>query len=113
MENVTPMAYTKDIRDILAISDVIVIVSGDWARFAVCAGASGIPTIVSPTEGLKEMLGQAGLYGETDEEIIGHIRALKTDRLFYKEQSEIVRKRAMALNPLKQLEEFNSFLGTL
>ena len=113
LENVTPMAYTKDIRDILAISDIVVIVSSDWARFAICAGASAIPTIVAPTESLKETLGQATLYGETDEEIIGHIRALKTDRLFYKGQSETLRKRAMALNPLKQLEEFNSFLGTL
>lgn len=113
LENVTKMAYTKDIRDILAISDIIVIASSGWARFAICAGASGIPIIVAPTESLKEILGQAPLYGETDEEIIRHIRALKTNPLFYKGQSELVRKRAMDLNPLKQLEEFNSFLGLL
>jgi hypothetical protein len=70
----------------------------------------GIPIIASPTPLAKEILETSGLYATTVDEFVSHIRSLKGDTLFYKKYSELSTVRAKALDPTRQLDEFQAWI---
>src|SRR5574343_418599 len=82
-----------------------------YGRTAIEASASGIPVICNNTPGLWESMGDAAIYCNRNkiEEWIAAIRYLDNSEN-YKKHSNLVRQRAEALNPEKELEDFNNFL---
>ena len=70
----------------------------------------GIPIIASPTPLAKEILETSGLYATTVDEFVLHIRSLKEDTLLYKKYSELSTVRAKALDPTRQLDEFQAWI---
>ena len=96
-----------------------------WGRTATEAMCSGIPVICTPTPGLKENCGGAGIFvGEplvnpTPGEpcvirgkVSDWVKAIRSldDPETYKKYSLLSRKRAQALDPLADLEKFEQFL---
>lgn len=81
-----------------------------WGMTATEAMCNGIPVICTPTFGLKENCGVAGIYVERDDIDSWAKQIRKLDqKKNYLRQSEICRNRARELDPLKeyaQLEEF-------
>jgi glycosyltransferase involved in cell wall biosynthesis len=64
-----------------------------WGRVATEATAAGIPVIASPTPGLMENLGEAGIFVDPDD-VDGYVRALRT--LAMPGPYAAARKRALA-----------------
>lgn len=62
--NVTILGPTSDMREVFARTRVVLMPSAyeSWGRVAMEAAVSGIPTICHPTPGLRECLGDAGIY---------------------------------------------------
>lgn len=86
-----------------------------WGRVAVEAMSLGIPVIAHPTPGLKESLGDAGLFANRDsiDQWVRLIDKLKTDPWFYGLKSAEGRVRARHLDPAPQLKEIESWLKSL
>lgn len=84
-----------------------------WGRVAVESMSLGIPVIAHPTQGLKESLGEAGLFASRykPEEWIGLIRKLKSDPWFYSRKSMEGKIRAQELYRPDQLEELETWLA--
>ena len=70
----------------------------------------GIPIIASPSPLVEEILETSGLYSTTVDEFVSKIRSLKTDTLLYKKYSELAESRAKALDPTRQLDEFQAWI---
>lgn len=64
LPNVTILENQEDIREAYKLTKVLLMPSAyeSYGRVAIEAAASGIPTIASPTPGLKEALGEGGLF---------------------------------------------------
>lgn len=109
LENITYVPNTKDMRSIYAKTDILLIPSNPetWGRTATEAICSGIPVVAHPTEGLKENLGEAGIYIEKDniDEYVDMIYKLKEDRNYYGKISEKCKQRSKQLYGEKQLME--------
>lgn len=62
--NVTLLDHASDMRSIYAQTGVLLVPSKSetWGRVAHEAAWSGIPVIAHPTDGLREMLGSAGIF---------------------------------------------------
>lgn len=98
IDNVTYMENSPKIQKVYQATKVILMPSNyeSFGRVAVEAAASGIPTICTPTPGLKEALGEAGIYRELHD-LQGwadEIKKLYEDKEYYKKRSELSRKRA-------------------
>lgn len=78
-----------------------------YGRVAIEAAASGIPVIAHPTPGLREALGEAGIFVDRDD-IDGWERELK--RLFtprgWSNSSKAVAARAAELDPTEELAQW-------
>jgi glycosyltransferase involved in cell wall biosynthesis len=96
-----------------------------WGRTATEAMCSGIPVICTPTPGLKENCGEAGIFvgkelenynpGEPQVDrgsVDDWIKAINKldDPETYKKYSLLCKARATALDPLADLENFEKFL---
>jgi glycosyltransferase involved in cell wall biosynthesis len=109
---------TPDIKKVYQKSRIVIMPSvyESWGRVAVEAMSSGIPVIAHPTPGLKESLGDAGLFAHRDYvgDWVKHIEALD-DADYYKEISDKCKSRAQELTDIseKQLNEFDRFLETI
>ena len=114
LSNLTIWNSQLDMRSVYSITGILCVPSKSesWGRVAIEAASSGIPIIASPTPGLKEALETAGLYADRDDtgSWVKLIRELKENPLFYKKYNERCSERAKALSPLKQLEEFQSWV---
>lgn len=66
LPNVEIMEHTPDMKEVYGKTKIILMPSEyeSYGRVAVEAAASGIPSIVSPTLGLREALGESGTYVE-------------------------------------------------
>lgn len=66
LPNVTYMDHQEDIREVYKRTKVLLVPSKyeSFGRVAVEAAASGIPSICTPTEGLREAMGDAALYAD-------------------------------------------------
>ena len=73
-----------------------------FGRTAIEAAASGIPTVAAPTPGLKESLGDAGIFCDlrNTDAWVKAIKDLMEDKDYYKERSQAAKKRAKELEGL-------------
>lgn len=117
VNNITYKPNTKNVKEIYAETDIVLMpsVSESWGMVATEAMCSGIPTIASPTEGLKENLGYAGLFIDRDsiDEWVSMIYKLKNDRTFYNDISNKCKARVQELDPTIQLENFSKFIDNI
>lgn len=77
--NVTIAAHEMDMANIYCRSRIVLMPSRyeSYGRVAVEAASCGIPSVVCPTQGLKEALGQAGCYAETAEQFAREVKRLQ------------------------------------
>ncbi len=125
--NVEVIANSPDILKVYKRTRVLIMPSDyeSWGRTATEAMCNGIPVICTPTDGLQENCGSAGIYigskikdGEPGEAqvYIGRsgdwVEAIKSldDEKTYQKYSLACRARAAELNPLKELEALEQFL---
>jgi glycosyltransferase involved in cell wall biosynthesis len=115
--NLQYMKNTPDASKFYSQTDIILMPSyyESWGRVAVEAMSIGIPVIAHPTPGLKESLGEAGLFANRDriDQWVQCIRRLQTDPWFYGLKSEEGRIRAKQLDPEPQLKETEAWLKSL
>ena len=115
--NLRYMKNTPDPSKFYSQTDIILMPSyyESWGRVAVEAMSLGIPVIAHPTPGLKESLGDAGLFANRDsiDQWVRLIDKLKTDPWFYGLKSAEGRVRARHLDPAPQLKEIESWLKSL
>lgn len=134
LPNLTIIENTPDILPVYKKTRILLMLSRyeSWGRTATEAMCNGIPVICTPTKGLMENCGTAGLYINEREDLIKlegqdpiddeqtfdisrtlqQIRKLDKPN-FYKVVSTRCRERAKELNPKKQLAEFEQFLYDL
>lgn len=127
LPNVIIYPNTPDIREVYKMTRILLMPSRyeSWGRTATEAMCSGIPVVCTPTPGLKENCGYAGIYvgkpvsdpepgqpyvdpGSADE-WVKQIRKLDNEK-YYSEISRLCRKRAAELNPEEELKQLESFL---
>lgn len=83
------LGVRKDVPDILKTSDLVVL-SSNWEGFGIAAlegMASGIPTIISNVDGMREMVKDGGVFfncGE-EKELVQRINELFLDENYYNE----------------------------
>lgn len=82
-----------------------------WGRVGVEALACGIPVIAHPTPGLRESLGEAGIFADRNkpEEWVEAITALDVESVYFKAR-EAGLARARALDPQPQLDTLEAWL---
>lgn len=102
LANLAVEEQTPRIRDVYARTKILIVPSGyeSWGRVAVEASASGIPVVASPTPGLVEALGTAGIFVELDDLAgwVDAVRELTVDVGFYRERSLLARARSAELD---------------
>lgn len=82
-----------------------------YGRTAIEAAASGIPVICNDTPGLRESLGESGIYCDRNSlnEWVNAIRELDDENI-YKKYSTLVKKRAEGMDYESELENLIKFL---
>jgi glycosyltransferase involved in cell wall biosynthesis len=104
LENVVFKENTPHIQKEYQITKILLMPSEyeSFGRTAIEAAASGIPTVAAPTPGLKESLGDAGIFCDLRniEVWVKAIKDLMEDKDYYKERSQAVKKRAKELEGL-------------
>ena len=97
LPNVTIYENSTDILSFYRKTRIILMPSlyESWGRVAQEAATSGIPAIVSPTVGLVESLGDAGIYVPHDD-VAGYVAAINAldDEDVYKSRSELIKSRS-------------------
>jgi glycosyltransferase involved in cell wall biosynthesis len=98
LPNVTILEHTTDIRQAYSKSKIIIMPSfyESWGRVAIEAAASGIPVIAHPTPGLKESLGDSGIFIDRDDiaSLVETIRSLVDNSAEYEKYSKLVKARS-------------------
>lgn len=112
LPNVSYMVNTPEAKKIYSQTRILLMPSvyESYGRTAVEAMCSGIPVIAAPTPGLKESLGNAGIFCQEEEEWLDAIRSLD-DEKEYKRVSDLCTARVkeiekMTLKELAALEKF-------
>jgi len=117
INNITYKPNIKNIKEIYAETDIVLMPSHyeTWGMVATEAMCSGIPTIASPSEGIKENLSYAGLFIDRNsiDEWVAMIYKLKNDRTFYNDISNKCKTRVKELHPSIQLENFEKFIDNI
>ena len=107
LPNVTIYENTPDIKSIYNKTKILLMPSSyeSWGRVAIEAACSGIPTIATPTDGLKESLDYAGIFVEYGD-IAGYVEEIKRlqDKKEYSKASDLAYKRATELDPKNELD---------
>ena len=109
LPNVEVLPHGADMREVYARTSVLLMPSEyeSWGRVGVEAMCSGIPVIAHPTPGLRESLGDAGLF--VDRQSLGlwtqQLHAL-TDPTCYQTASDRAYARAQALDPTDDLRRW-------
>ena len=85
-----------------------------WGRTGVEACASGIPVIASPTPGLQESLGEAGIYVDRGD-VDGWQKAIEAldDSDAYRKASAAAKKRSRQLDPSADLARWREAIEAL
>jgi len=115
LPNVTILQNTPDIQSAYAKTKILIVPSAyeSWGRVAIEAACSGIPVIASPTPGLKESLGESGVFADptVPEDWQKAIRLLQ-DSDTYDKYSKAVQKRAEKLDKVfdKQMDTLEKTL---
>lgn len=111
--NVTIHPNTANIKEVYNQTKILIMPSDyeSWGMTATEAMQNGIPVIANPTFGLKENLGEAGVFVER-KNIDGWVESINRlqSKKEYTEASKAARKRGDELRPTKKLIEFEVFL---
>ncbi len=112
--NVETMEHTPDIREVFRKTKVLLMPSNyeSYGRVAIEAACCGIPTIAHPTPGLKESLGDAGIFCDRDD-IPAWKAALKrlyTDEVYYRKRSDLALALAGSLDPEGEYDRLEAAL---
>lgn len=112
--NVETMEHTADIREALRKTKVLLMPSlyESYGRVAVEAACAGIPTIAHPTPGLKEALGEAGIFHDRDDISAWRatIERLYTDEVYYRKRSDLALELANSLDPESEFDRLEESL---
>lgn len=107
--NVALLPNQSDARTVYRETRILLMPSGyeSWGRVAIEAAHSGIPTIAHPTPGLRESLGEAGIFIDRDDTDAwaAEIKRLD-DPKAYLAASRASRRRAGQLDPIADLDRF-------
>lgn len=98
--NIKYVENAEDVRDIYEVTNTIVMPSSyeSFGRVAVEAACSGIPTVCTPTPGLVESLGRAGIFvAQNDINWWVHELRRLEDKDYYQERSLLSLQRAEIL----------------
>jgi glycosyltransferase involved in cell wall biosynthesis len=115
IKNVTYMDNTGDMKKVYSQTRILLMPSlyESYGRTAVEALVSGIPVIASPTPGLKESLGDAGIFCDA-EKPAQWVQAIKRldDPEAYKAQSKkcVERFKEIESETAKEFKAFENFL---
>lgn len=117
ISNIKYIPNTKNMKkDVYSLTDILLMPSEyeSWGRTATEALCSGIPVIATPTPGLKENLGDSGIFIDRDniDEWVNMIRKLKDDRNYYNEVSEKCKIRSKEIME-KTKEQLNTLYNKL
>jgi len=97
LPNVTIVENGPDVRGIYAKTGIVLMPSSyeSWGRVGMEAACSGIPCIAAPTPGLKESLGESGIFVAHDD-VAGYVEAIRSldDPKVYEKHSKAAKKRA-------------------
>ena len=100
LPNVTIIDNTTDIQSVYKKTRIVIMPSTyeSWGRVATEAACSGIPVIASPTPGLKESLGDSGIFAR-HHSVADWVEAIRflDDPKNYKKYSELTKKRSIEL----------------
>lgn len=117
LPNVEIRPHGQDMREVYADTSILLIPSPyeSWGRVGVEAMCSGIPVIATPTPGLAESLGDAGLFCNYDDigawrDAIDYLRMVPG---VYAKQSVLARDRALELDPTDDLARFTAAVEAL
>lgn len=103
LPNVTIYETTDDIQSIYSKTGIVIMPSAyeSWGKVAVEAMSFGIPVIASPTPGLKESIGEDGIFVSLND-VAGYIEAIKSldDKDLYSKVSKRNKSRAKELYEL-------------
>jgi glycosyltransferase involved in cell wall biosynthesis len=104
--NVTILSHTPDINAVYGLTRILLMPSAyeSWGRVGIEAAASGIPTIAHPTPGLRESLGDAGIFAHREFPVawLAAIEALD-DPARYRHASDTALARSAELDPTAHL----------
>lgn len=113
LPNVKYIGQQKDIRKALSETKILIVPSEyeSWGQVGIEAAACGIPVIASDTPGLKSSLDASGIFCERND-IDAWVKAIKDlqEPKAYAKWSKAVKERAIALDPVPQLEAFEQWL---
>lgn len=112
VKNIWYMENTSDIKYVYKRTRILLMPSiyESYGRTAIEACSSGIPVICTPTPGLQEALGQAGIFMERDvEKWALKIKSLDNEKI-YRKHSEAAFLRAQEVDPDKELRELLNFI---
>lgn len=89
-KNVKVLRNTPNINALYQRTKILLVPSHyeSFGRVAIEAAAHGIPTVARPTDGLKEALGEAGVYASTPEEFKGALDILTGRTGYYSMKSQ-------------------------
>lgn len=115
LPNVTIYENTPDILEVYKQTRIAIMPSDyeSWGRVGMEVAASGIPTIATPTPGLKESLGNSGIFVEYGD-VAGYVEAIRMldDKHEYRKHSEAAKARSseMSKDLAFQLDMFENSL---
>jgi len=114
--NVSLSESVSDMREIFSRTRVLLMPSRQetYGRVGLEAACSGIPTIASPLEGLREALGDAAVYAEWSD-IPAWLQELDQldDPAYYRARSDAALARAAAIDAPHDVEQFERRLRAL
>ena len=115
-QNVAVMEHTSDITTVYKQTRILLMPSAyeSWGRVAIEAAASGIPIIATPTPGLRESLGDSGIFVARDnlKGWVSAIRALQDDAE-YSRYAGLAQVRSKVLDPSPDLDRLNDALKAI
>ena len=112
--NVKVIEKQQDIREAYRQTKILIMPSENesWGRTATEAMASGIPVIASPTEGLIENCGNAGIFVKDRNDVSEWVREIRKlyDEKKYRKARAKAKVRSRELDPRENLEVFDAWL---
>ena len=112
--NVKIMGKQQDIREAYKLTRILIMPSKyeSWGRTATEAMASGIPVIASPTDGLKENCGNAGIFVKDRDDVSEWVKTIEKldDEKRYRKSSQKAIERSIELDPTNELTEMSLWI---
>jgi glycosyltransferase involved in cell wall biosynthesis len=115
LSNLTVVDNYSEIRAVYAQTGIICILSASefsGVRIALEAGSSGIPVCAHPTKGLNEILGEACLYADREDEDswANIIMRLQRNAFIYERASREISSKVKSMHPAQEIDRLKGFL---